>query len=329
MSKPRLHHFVQKAHLAQFSSDDSKLFVCAGDGNRFETTPKNIFAQRDLYSYWSENELTTEFEARLSAVEQETFPTLHKIAETGSLKDVPDGILSLYMAISLLRNPTMQQGIVDFHRQSALASTQLGVRHGQIKPFEAEGHEWDGMYMTELVERGDVILDIDNSRYLAAFQKMLETTCIAVSAFGLALLKSERGLIAIGDHPVTFLHPGKDFGPYGTPFGGKECELTFPISKNYSLIGKWQDTPPDSDSEQAVEQLNRRQAMFASRHLASQKRLKSLEGIMQRYKGMSFQTEVTIIPAADGYYTIIRRALLPPAERQKFLDDIVPIYRLI
>ena len=64
-------------------------------------------------------------------------------------------------------------------------------------------------------------MKIDNSRYIASLVDTFENIESLARRFTYSLIVSPGGRMAIGDHPVTFLFPGIDFGAYGLPFGGK------------------------------------------------------------------------------------------------------------
>jgi hypothetical protein len=327
MSIPRRHHFVQQAHLGGFTDAKGMLFVASKDGAVFSSAPRNVFAVRDLYSYDAEEGVQTAFETNLSQFEGDVFPFMKAIADTGVINEEGARAAAVYMACSMLRNPTYQKTVIDTERESVHAATALMDKHGKIPTFPNVGSKLDGRSITDLLRAGDVQIEINNARYLQALQHTLTAAAQGLGAFKLSVLMSDEGAFAIGDHPLTFLHPGQDFGPYGTPLGGDGCELTFPITKNVCLVGRWAEPLPPGNKDW-IAQVNVRQAMFASRYVAAAASDDDLTRAVWRYTGLSFTGEVARLPAADGHYIITRRALLPSLKRQAVAGDIKALSQL-
>jgi hypothetical protein len=317
---------VQQAHLRLFEDATQRLTVCGKDGSRFRPTTGSIFAERDLYAYEADGSTTSEFEDRLTKIENETFPALHELAHTRLLTASAIPLIRTYIATSFLRNPSQQAGVMAMHQHAVKAAMRTADAQGILPRFPNSGTPYDGKTVSELVDAGVVVLNINNVKFLEAMQHVFDTTLHLVGAFELSLVTSPEGRVAIGDHPLTFLHPTIDCGPYGTPFGGRSCELTFPVSKHVCLIGRWQDTFPNSDAVQAVEQVNRRQVLFASKHVAVEGELGNLEDMLSRYANVSFKTEVQTLPLADGGAMMpTRRGLLPTSEWRKVRGDVVEL----
>jgi hypothetical protein len=327
MTRSRKHHFVQQAHLRLFEDDKQKLTVGGKDGSRFRPTTGSIFAERDLYAYELDGATTSEFEDRLTEIENETFPALRELAHTRKLTDSAIPLICTYIATSFLRNPSQQTGVIAMHRHAVEAAMRTADAQGVFDPFPSTGTPYDGKSLTELLDAGVIGLEINNVKYLEAMQHVFDTTLQLVGAFELSVVTSTEGRIAIGDHPLTFLHPTIDGGPYGIPFGGRKCELTFPVSKHVCLIGRWETAFPNSDSARAVEQVNRRQVLFASKHVAVEGELGDVDDMLKRYANVSFKTEVQTLPLADGGAMMpTRRGLLPTSEWRKVRDDVIELH---
>ena len=321
MSIPRKHHFVQQAHLAGFTDANGMLFVASKDGAVFSSAPRNVFAVRDLYSYDTEEGVQTAFETNLSQFEGDVFPFVKEIADTGVISEERAEAAALYMACSMLRNPTFREIVIETERQTIHAETAILDKHGKIDPFPTVGSKLDGRSVTDLLSAGDLKIEINNARYLEALQQMLTVAAQGLGGFKLSVITSDDDAFTIGDHPLTFLHPGQGFGPYGTPLGGDGCELAFPLSKHVCLVGRWAEPLP-AGNENWVAQVNLRQAMFASRYVAAAAGNDELMKALWRYTGLSFTGDVARLPAADGHYIITRRALLPSLKRQAVAGDI-------
>ena len=326
MTRSRKHHFVQQAHLRLFEDTAHRLTVGGKDGSRFRPTTGSIFAERDLYAYEVDGETTSEFEDRLTEIENETFPALHELARTRVLAANAIPRIRTYITTSFVRNPSQRAGVMAMYQHAVTAAMRIADARGLLQPLPNSGTPYDGKTVPELVDSGAVIINIKNEKFLEAMQLVFETTLRLIGAFELSLVISPEGRIAIGDHPLTLLHPAIDGGPYGIPFGGRNCELTFPVSKHVCLVGRWQDKFPNSDAAQAVEQINRRQVLFASKHVAVEGELGSVEDMLDLYANVSFKTEVQTLPFANGGAVMpMRRGLLPTSEWQKVRGDIVEL----
>jgi hypothetical protein len=225
---------------------------------------------------------------------------------------------------STLRNPAYRRMIMELLKANLETSAILMDRQGQFDPFPTTGSKLDGKSMTDLLRDKDIEFSINNSEYLRAFQGALIDCVKLLGGFAYSLLVAEAGDVAIGDHPFTFIHPGVDFGPYGTPLGGKDCEIAFPISRNVVLVGRWEVALPDMRSPAAVRQANIRQAMFALNFLAAAAPVAEADDWLCRYKGLAFTSDVAKLPAGDGgFYIIGRRGLLPSNRRAAVSGDIV------
>lgn len=308
---PRQHHFVQEAHIRAFANDAGQLRVYAKDGQTFETSAKRLFSQRDLNSYEGVDGIDTGFEDTVTRAENETFPIIRHIAETGRLdvEDIP--ALATYMALSLVRNPTLRDGVIEQHRLAVRGATLAKEVRGDfdgMEPFPI----WPDLTMPELIDQGKIKIKINNAKYLEAVQTMFERfQNILLQGFRYALLTSLRERVLISDHPVTFVHPGIDFGAYGAPMGGANCELAFPISKRHYVVGFWEREPAESYSEDAVDELNKRQAIFANRQIAAAAHSRAFQDLASRFRHVGFQTRVESMDSPEGVLIIVRRKVLP------------------
>jgi hypothetical protein len=326
MTRSRKHHFVQQAHLSLFEDESQLLTVGGKDGSRFRPSTGSIFAERDLYAYETEGVTTSEFEDRLTELESQTFPALHELAHTRVLTASSLPLIRTYLTASYLRNPSHQAGVIAMHQHSVKAALRILEAQGLVSRFPNDGTPFGGRTVSELVDAGLVVVEINNAKFLDAMLHVFDGTLNLVSGFELSLLSSPEGRIAIGDHPLTFMHPTIDFGPYGIPLGGGSCELTFPVSKHLSLVGRWKEALSSSEKTQAVNQVNRRQVLFASKHVAIGAELGEVEKMLGRYAKVSFGTDVQTLPFGDvGAIMPTRRGFLPTSEWRKVRKDFVDL----
>lgn len=287
---PRKHHFVQAEHIRQFRDADGIVWVFAKDGKEFHATPKGIFKKKDLNSFNTPAGIDTSFEEYVTGVENDCWPAIKRTIALEKIApaDIPN--ITAYLAFSRVRNPTVQRGIIDFKRQYLEDTARLIDQNGQFDKFGPWPLEPERS-VTELLQDGSLTFSISNTEYLRAILQMVEPfQKILANGYEWCLIKSPRDRVILSDHPLTFLHPGEHPGAYGITPGGKTCEVAFPLSKRIYLLGLWKREHGDFESEDAVDELNRRQAIFASRHIASCSRRKWVRHLACRYRNWGFQT---------------------------------------
>ena len=190
--------------------------------------------------------------------------------------------------------------------------------------------------ISQMLDEKMIEVKINNSKYIDAVLKMYEQSLnLLQNGFGWCLVRSERGRFLISDHPLTYLHPGKDPGAYGIAPGGKGCEMAFPLTKHQYLLGFFDSSPLSFSSEDAVDELNKRQAIFANRHIASSQKKRQWHSLAARFKNFGFRTVVDVLPSEEGAYQIIRSGVYQfdgapfykgshPITRTKTLKSFVP-----
>lgn len=319
MSKPpRKHHFVQAEHIRQFRNRAGTVWVYAKDGKQFEMTPEGIFKKKDLNSFEGPEGLDTSFEDYVTQLENIFWPALKRVIDTKTIDPNDIEEITTYLALSRMRNPTVQAGVVEFHRQSVETVTEIMERHGQFddlgpNPVNPEKS------LSESIRDGDIEILINNSVYLQAINRMIVPfQRILAKGYGWGLVGSTMERVLISDHPLTFLHPGEDHLPYGITPGGRTCEVAFPLSKDIYLLGLWEQEVVDVVSEDAVDELNKRQAIFANRHIASSQNSRTWSRLASRFRNHGFQTRAETLPTGDSAYQMVRSGVFPLSGNQAF-----------
>lgn len=325
MGNSRKHHFVQRAHLAMFADDSEQVVVLSKDGRRFRTSISNIFAQRDLYSFENNGAISTIFEDAISVLEDGVFPVLKKICNRLSIQDEDQELIAAYMACSLLRNPGFQNHVHEFYKMQLRGRVDLLEKLGRLPAYPKE---FGGSTLTELIDSGKIEIEINNSKYLDIFKKCFADLINVLMTFQYSIVHVPNGNLIIGDHPLTFFHPGQEFFEIGPPLGGASCELMFPLSKEVILIGQWRKAIIDFDPSLVAAQSNLRQAMFSSMFVAGNDEFPEIPSYLERYRELSFSYNVSVIPHEAGFHTVMRRGLFPSSKRQKVWADIVPFSEL-
>ncbi len=122
---PRKHHYVQAEHIRQFINDAGIVWVYGKDGRQFHGTPEGLFKKKDLNSFDSPEGLDTSFEKYVTDFENECWPALQRTIENKVIDPLDIGKIVGYLALSRVRNPTVQAGILEFHRQAVLPPFNL------------------------------------------------------------------------------------------------------------------------------------------------------------------------------------------------------------
>ncbi len=302
--QPIRHHYVQRAHLALFTNDDEVLTVRGKQGNVFVVSPEAVFAENNLYSYESEQGVTAAFEEAITYLENQTFPALKELADSQVLAANLLGDIQTYLAGSYLRNPAFRSSVLAQH-------------------MAMQGHAPNAAFLGHIADHIDRVAD-------------------HIGLFRFSLLNSPQGEFLVGDHPLTLVHPGVDvsagysFMSHSTVTDGfpflrptNKCELTFPVSKHVCLIARRGTALPNSQAAAAVEQANKRQALFAKRHLAAHEDSLFLENVAARYAAMSFRGDVQKFVCANGMGMQARQGVFPLAEWNTVKDDFVPLATLV
>jgi len=323
-NKPRKHHFVQAEHLRQFVNDEGFLWIYAKSGKQFSGTPEGIFKKKDLNSFKGISGLDTSFEDYITEIENDCWPAIKRtiLNEKITQQDIPN--LATYLSLSKFRNPSLQKGIVDFHHQ--LVNSEIGILEGQGQFDSLRPNPIDPTKsLSHLIAEGTVVIGINNIVYIkAVIQQLEQFQNLLANGFKWCLVKSTRNRFILGDHPLTYVHPGRDPGAYGIPPGGKTCEMSFPLSKSICLVGFWEKQIGDFESEDVVDEINKRQAIFACRQIASSYKNNNLEGLVRRYKKHGFQTKSDVL----GPYHLLRSGIYI-LQGEKAVREMHPLIQTI
>lgn len=308
---PRRHHYVQAAHLEMFACEDGGFWVYSKDGKSFPQSPGSFFWKRDLNSFETPDGIDTRFEDVATRIENDHWPTLAAIAQRGEILASDLDSIAVYLAFSTLRNPAMQIGVHDTLSKMVATVTRIVEEQGHFDDLGP--NPINPRYrFSELLDQGLISVKINNSRFIKAIFDMIEPR-IRLLRYGFrwSLVFSERGRVVVSDHPLNYVHPGADPGPYGIPPGGRTCEVSFPLSKHSILLGLWQRGAESTVSEDGVDELNRRQAIFANRFIASPTMRRDIPRILHRYRHYCFQFLTDSIPNGQGAFHLTRIGVYP------------------
>lgn len=309
-SIPRKHHYVQAEHLRQFVDDTGLLWVYSKDGKQFHGTPEGLFKQKDLNSFEGDQGLDTSFEEFCSKIERECWPALKQCLVDERIDASNLERLTFYLAHSRMRNPSFQNGIIGHYKQMLETTAKLMDANGD---FDSDPNPLDPTKsLTDLLEEGTIEFEVNNYKYLEVMAEQTRHFAgTLLRGFRWCLVHSPHNRVIISDHPLTYVHPAENPGAYGIPPGGKSCEMAFPLSKSTYLVGLWERQIEDFESEDVVDELNKRQAIFANRHVASCHRKRWVGSLTARFKSFGFQTVNDRIGPLNGGYQIMRMGVYP------------------
>ncbi|MEM9012739.1 MAG: DUF4238 domain-containing protein [Pseudomonadota bacterium] len=309
MSKPRKHHYIQAAHLEGFVEDSKSLFLYSKDGLSFWAGISDAFSERDLYSFGLNGDLAPEFEVEFNGkVESHLFPSLRA---TNAAKEIlPSHLPNLveYIAFSHIRSPTFRDLIIEYLRLKVKSQIKIMDNSGDLPkpPPEIDSS------ISELINEGQISIEICNSKFLEFMCNEVNNFFnILYRKFNWQLVVSDRHQFIIGDQPVTIIHPGRDYRGYGIPPGGDGCEVAFPLSSECCMLGTWGKHYGNICDRGSVDELNKRQALFARRFVATGIESKGVERLVRRYKNWAYASMVDNIEHDDGGLQLLRLGIYP------------------
>ena len=253
----RNHHFVPRGYLAGFTNDgtgDGHLFVAdLLSGRVFQTTPRNVAAERDFNRIDAEGLDPDALERALGDFEGKAASVLRDIRERGELP--PDDQLSYVinlMALLVVRNPKSRRGMNMARRHTVriigdmLASNQdLFERHlskakddGFIPKDASVSFEAvrqfvrDDRYTVEVPTGESLALE------LGAFNNTLRLLGSRYWSFVTAAVDAPDFVTC--DHPVSVVFKDREMrGPIG--YALPRTEVWFPLGTRHGLLGVLED----------------------------------------------------------------------------------------
>lgn len=304
-NQPRRQHFVQLAHLKQFLLEGNYLRVFHCNGDEYPATPQNLFVQKDLYTQKSKGGYSAEFEKTFSEIENRTWSTIRQIIFDERIASSYVNDIAAYLALSRIRNPSFRNEAVRASKQIFLHIANRFVKFDvQDDLKRAACHH--GIDLSEMIDQHQHEEVNSNRWYLNQIKTAFDTTYrILSSQFQWHIVRSCQNKVIISDHPLTIAQPGIEYGLEIMRFGGRGCEVAFPISKRLYLLGLWNAQRVNIDSEEAVSELNRRQAVFANERIARGANEGWESELIGRYKHHSYQYKLNIVRGSNETSPIV------------------------
>jgi hypothetical protein len=264
---PRLHHYIPQGYLRGFGWKEGKKnwYVYAADleGERtFKTNTKNICAERDFLRVDLEGVPQDKIEKDMSRFEADARNAILRIDKSKSFKgDDRSTVLNL-MALLAVRSPRMRENIRDFHERvmKMTMSVTLATKErweSQIAQAKASGQTFatEGSYedIKEFHESGQYSINVAREFLIGLELDSFRTVLDLLVARKWRLYYSGRlgGSFVTSDRPVglIWLNPEQvpPFQRASPGFGMINTEVTFPLTSNCFLIGRFEGIEDGSE----------------------------------------------------------------------------------
>ena len=262
----RIHHYVPQLYLKGFCRDSQrpKLFVIDAVAKRaFNTSPRNVAAERDFNRVEVEGTSPDALEASFSGFEGEAAAALERISERRSFRDPADRLpIVNLLGLMALRNPRRRETFNDFQARVAKMIMQLALAtperwaaqvagakaSGFMKPDADADYERmkaffeGGKYKIETVREWHIALELSTFDKLLPFLFQRKWT----------LLKADpdSGGFITSDHPVCLMwsEPHQPGGFHGPGFGLANTEVLFPLTSELALLGSFEGADAEMDA---------------------------------------------------------------------------------
>jgi len=216
-SPPRNHHYIPQSILRKFSRDSEKIWVARRSGAIFQTTGRNVGAERDLYTFTTEGgDASVAFEQSIDS--RFTDPALLVIDKLGKREPAsPDDKATLAQCLALLsvRHPEFKRltdgmvlGTVKELRQELLNNAEY-LREQAEEMFSGDSSESSIEYARNLLESFQIkstntaFLKSIADRHAAPMQRMmLGSWTILHAPPDQAFIRSERTIMTMADSDV-------------------------------------------------------------------------------------------------------------------------------
>jgi len=277
MSKPKRHHYVQRAHLDRWSDPSGNIYICdLTNGNIYEGPAKSAAWEKYYYSIDDPKhpEFKFEIEEFLGTdIEGPAVPIIQKFCDDWRLSAEEKDKLALYIAFQKLRVPFFEK----FSNQIAESMTKEGI----LKTLK-DDHQF-GKFMTENAEkynaigkppsREELIKTVEENRIKIEYPRAQSLKNMLQLSLPLndlylqsrwVLLEAKESSFIISDNPAVTIYLGKKDGNTGV------SETTFPLSPKYCLLINQEERGEivaSDESADGVKELNRRTLLHATRFL--------------------------------------------------------------
>lgn len=251
----RHHHYLPQFYLRGFTksgNQEDKLYVIdISEGRDFETTPRNVGAERDFNRVDLPDISPDALENALSEFEGHVAEVLRWIDENEKLPDDQEdyGALMLFISILGARNPVVRNSFIDFQTRALKRLSELLVSSPKIWDNHIKKMKEDGIEIPEGVSYEDMKEYIEQERYEIKYTDGYHATLefegvdailpyMWERGWTLCIPHENQGDFICSDRPVALratVHGVRHLG-----FGMKYTAVTLPLSKRLALTGKFE-----------------------------------------------------------------------------------------
>jgi hypothetical protein len=283
----RLHHYVPRCYLKGFARNrnkNSKLFVIDAKVRRsFESTPRNLAAERDFNRIDASGIAPDVIENQLAPFEAKLDKALERIIELRSFDDQSDRTIVINLiALLAIRNPRLRENMRRAQEQSARVVMELVLSsrerwEAHMRQMHDAGYPEAGIgvsyeEMKAFNESDKYRLEMNQTRHIAREFLVAQEVLPLLMQRKWSLLRAapNSGGIITSDHPVCLMwaNPRERHGFYGPGLGTVATELLFPISKDLALFSRFEGDECAYDaSDYQVAAFNGAIACFAERQV--------------------------------------------------------------
>jgi hypothetical protein len=290
MSAPRRHHFIPAGFLAGFTEEggrDGTLWVYDIEKKSWrKSKPENEAHRRDFYTMESSSGDPFELEKMLG--KDLEGPAINAICEIKETKVLPgkEGLEYLISFIGLLatRIPAHREWITVVHSSGSerimdLVLSSKKMYENTLKNMKESGQEFDKNVtyeqMKEFFERGEYTFELNQDYLLTNMLKMATTiTDLLYKRNWCLLIVDEGSEFICSENPVTLTWSEGTPKTFRSPgFGLRNTEVLVPISKEFALLGSFDDELPTviTLEPKGVAVLNRHTIILSNRFIYSSK----------------------------------------------------------
>lgn len=245
------HHFTPVLYLKNFSDENGDLHVVnRRDGRRFNTGPKGIGFERNLY--WpdslEEREDPNIYENQFADFEGRAAPVIDKVITSRQLPEDHEqlSLLFNFIAFQMVRTPSMRRVIAAPREHGARiimnlleSSKELYESHVTKAGYSLKEHPWGKFRATKV--RYEPRLTTEG--FVEGAMQMMTTILQYLHRRSWHLIVSEKPAesFVVSDHPVVLEWSDGRSTRYPPGHAHKNTDLTFPLGSHVALLGCYEE----------------------------------------------------------------------------------------
>lgn len=281
-------HYVPKFILRNFLSNREKERVhvfSKSSGRGFETSIKNIMAERRFHEFRIDESYMASFEESVCRIEEMLLPAYRSVVENRRLDGTPGqkAHLAILMAFQFLRTRSQRDQFMDMERQLA----DIVERHG--------GSIEDIENYTPLND------DTLRRQHITFMREAVGRFSEVMGAKDLFLLEAPKGRhFYLSDNPVTIHNSQPRIGPYGNMgLACKGIEVYMPLTSDLQLCA-WCPTIRETMRNTNADQKRKLAAVILSPKMASVANPALLAEQIEQVREYRATVEKTLNLTAEG-----------------------------